>query len=71
MAHIERTMAVLQKQITYAIWRCNVCKFKFKLIYDRQSVGQSVLVPGTHMGPVTNFFSLLEISLGICGILNF
>jgi hypothetical protein len=30
-----------------------------KLIYDRQSVGQSVLVPGTHLGPATNFsFSL-------------
>jgi hypothetical protein len=34
---------------------------KLKLIYDRQSVGQSVLVPRTHLGPVTNFFSLLEI----------
>jgi hypothetical protein len=28
---------------------------KFKLIYDRQSVGQSVLVSGTHLGPATNF----------------
>jgi hypothetical protein len=37
--------------------------FKLKLIYDRQSVGQSVLVLGTHLGPVTNFFFLLEISL--------
>jgi hypothetical protein len=35
---------------------------KLKLIYDRQSVGQSVLVSGTHLGPVTNFFFLLEIS---------
>jgi hypothetical protein len=34
---------------------------KLKLIYDRQSVCQSVLVPGTQLGPVTNFFSLLEI----------
>jgi hypothetical protein len=34
---------------------------KLKLIYDRQSVGHSVLVPGTHLRPVTNFFSLLEI----------
>jgi hypothetical protein len=34
---------------------------KLKLIYDRQSVGQSVLVPGNHLGPVTNFVSLLEI----------
>jgi hypothetical protein len=38
-----------------------VLAHKFKLIYDRQSVGQCVLVPGTHLGPVTNFFSLLEI----------
>jgi hypothetical protein len=35
-------------------------KFKFKSIYDRQSIDQSVPVPGTHLGPVTNFFSLLE-----------
>jgi hypothetical protein len=28
---------------------------KLKLIYDRQSVGQSVLVPGSHLGPMTIF----------------
>jgi hypothetical protein len=39
-----------------------VHKFQFMLIYNRQSVGQSVLVPGTHLGPVTNFISFLEIS---------
>jgi hypothetical protein len=33
----------------------------WKLIYDRQSVGQTVLVSGTHLGPVTNFSFLLEI----------
>jgi hypothetical protein len=33
---------------------------KLKLVYDRQSVGQSVLVSGTHLDPATNFF-LLEI----------
>jgi hypothetical protein len=38
-----------------------VRKLKLKLIYDRQSVGQSVLVSGTHLGPATNFFFLLEI----------
>jgi hypothetical protein len=26
-----------------------------KLCYDRQSVGQCVLVSGTHLGPMTNF----------------
>jgi hypothetical protein len=35
-------------------------KSKSKLYYDRQSVGQSVLVSGTHVGPAINFspFSL-------------
>jgi hypothetical protein len=28
---------------------------KRKLYYDRRSVGQSILVAGTHLGPVTNF----------------
>jgi hypothetical protein len=33
--------------------------FKSKSHYDRQSVGQSVLVSGAHLGPATNFsFSL-------------
>jgi hypothetical protein len=42
-----------------AIVRTSVEKLKLKLIYDRQSVGQSVLVSGAHLGPVTNFsFSL-------------
>jgi hypothetical protein len=36
-------------------------QLKLKLIYDRQSVGQPVLVSGAHLGPVTNF-SLFEIS---------
>jgi hypothetical protein len=32
---------------------------KLKLIHERQSLGQSVLVSGTHLGPATNFsFSL-------------
>jgi hypothetical protein len=33
--------------------------FLSKLHYDRRSVGQSVLVPGTHLGPATNFSSSL------------
>jgi hypothetical protein len=44
-------------------------KLKLKLIYDRQPVGQSVLVSGAHLGPVTNFFFILEISfrqLSVC-----
>jgi hypothetical protein len=41
---------------------------KLKLIYDRQSVGQSMLVPGTHLGPVTNFSFSLRFSLDSCGV---
>jgi hypothetical protein len=40
---------------------CLAC-CSWKWIYDRQSVGQSVLVPGAHLAPVTNFF-LLVISI--------
>jgi hypothetical protein len=31
-------------------------KLKLKLIYDRRSVGQSVLVSGSHLEPMTRFF---------------
>jgi hypothetical protein len=37
-------------------------KLKLKLIYDRQSVGQSVLVSGTHLGPATKFSFSLKFS---------
>jgi hypothetical protein len=40
---------------------------KLKLYYDRQSVGQSVLVSGTHLGPATNFSFSLKSSLDSCG----
>jgi hypothetical protein len=42
-------------------------KSKSKLYYDRQSVGQSVLVSGTHLGPATNFSFSLKFSLDSCG----
>jgi hypothetical protein len=40
---------------------------KLNLIYERQSVGQSVLVSGAHLGPATNFSSSLKFSLDGCG----
>jgi hypothetical protein len=43
-----------------------VSKLKLKLIYDRQSVGQSVLVSGTHLGPVTNFYFSLKFPSDFC-----
>jgi hypothetical protein len=36
---------------------------KSKLIYDRRSVGQSVLVSGAHLGPATNSLFSLKFSL--------
>jgi hypothetical protein len=42
---------------------------KLKLIYDRQSVGQSVLVSGAHLGPATNFPFSLKFPSDICGFI--
>jgi hypothetical protein len=44
-------------------------KLKLKLIYDRQSVGQSGLVSGAHLGAVTNFFST-DAGLLFCSVLS-
>jgi hypothetical protein len=41
-------------------------KFKLKLIYDRQSVNQSVLVSGAHLGPLTNFSFSFKFPSDIC-----
>jgi hypothetical protein len=49
------------------IFRAEDVKSKSKSHYDRQSVGQSVLVSGTRLGPVTNFSFSLKFSLDSCG----
>jgi hypothetical protein len=46
-------------------------KLKLKLIYDRKSVGQSVLVSGTHLGPATNFIYFVAHSLTRGRVCNF
>jgi hypothetical protein len=48
------------RAVTYSAFRISssaVRGMKLKLIYDRQSVGQSVLVSDAHLGPVINFSS--------------
>jgi hypothetical protein len=45
---------------------CNA-KSKLKLYYDRQSVGQSVLVSGNHLEPATNSHSLFDYFLDSFG----
>jgi hypothetical protein len=47
--------------------KTDVMKLKLKLNYDRLSVGQSVLVSGTHLEPATNFSFSLKFSLDSCG----
>jgi hypothetical protein len=43
----------------------------WKLFYHRQSVGQSVLVSGTHLGPATNFsHSLFDYFLHSFGLVD-
>jgi hypothetical protein len=42
-------------------------RLKMKLICDQQSVGQSVLVSGARLGPVTNFSFSLKFPLDGCG----
>jgi hypothetical protein len=42
-------------------------RLQLQLIYDRQSVGQSVLVSGTHLVPVTNLSFSLKFPLDSCG----
>jgi hypothetical protein len=42
-------------------------KLKLKLHYDRQSVGQSILVSGTHPGHATSFSFFLKFCLDSCG----
>jgi hypothetical protein len=39
---------------------------KLKLIYNPQTVDQSVLVSGTHLGPVINFSLSLKFQLRVC-----
>jgi hypothetical protein len=39
---------------------CHLLQLQLQLIYDRQSVGQSVLVSGAHLGPVTNLDRMVE-----------
>jgi hypothetical protein len=45
-------------------------KLKLKLIYERQSVGQSVLVSCTHLGPATNFSFSLKFPLDSWGFVS-
>jgi hypothetical protein len=44
-------------------YNIDLCRLLLQLIYDRQSVGQSVLESGAHLEPVTNFSFSLEFPL--------
>jgi hypothetical protein len=54
----SREWATFAATLTTAVLNCRLASNKVKkskLYYDRQSVGQSVLVSGTHLGLATNF----------------
>jgi hypothetical protein len=52
----------------FSIWEHSWSwSLKLKLNYDQQSVGQSVLVSGIHLGPETNFSFSLKFSLDSWG----
>jgi hypothetical protein len=52
---------------TLFCWRSS----ELKLIYDRQSVGQSVLVSGSHLQTTTRFsFPVLQLRVSWCGALS-
>jgi hypothetical protein len=61
------TKVILRKPSGQRLLRTAVCeiivKSKSKSHYNRQSVGQSVLVSDAHLGPATNFSSSLRFSL--------
>jgi hypothetical protein len=51
----------IRPRLHMGFWSTNcVKKSKSKLYYDRQSVGQSVLVSSTHLGPTTRFLLLSD-----------
>jgi hypothetical protein len=54
-AVLNKCFKVRQKCVLMYNQKGIFCACVLKLIYDRQSVGQSILVPGTRLGPVTNF----------------
>jgi hypothetical protein len=52
---------------SFSVFIVDSMKLKLKLIYDRHSVGQSVLVSGAHLGPLTNFSFAMKFSVDSCG----
>jgi hypothetical protein len=56
------------QQLTFLCFRLSHTNTKSKLIYDRRSVGQSVLMSGSHLEPLTRFlFSVWWLRDSWCG----
>jgi hypothetical protein len=54
--------------ISPGTWFLTNRKLKLKLIYDRRSVGQSALLSGYHLEPMTRFlFSVRQLQVSCCG----
>jgi hypothetical protein len=59
-AAVDRDIEHLSEWVL--VWETEILKLKF--IYDRQSVGESVLVSSSHLQPMTRFLLLSD----ICGL---
>jgi hypothetical protein len=62
----DLTFNLVHKQVT----KINL-KLNLKLICDRQSVGQSILVSGAYLEPATNFSFSSKFLLDSCGFIIF
>jgi hypothetical protein len=64
------TVTFMSSSIPHAQTFSTKSKSKSKSHYDQQSVGQSILVSGTHLGPVANFsHSLFDFFFTLSGLL--
>jgi hypothetical protein len=62
----ESWLIVLSSCSLWEAQKWDGVKLKLKLIYDRQSAGQSVLVSGAHLEPMTSFSFSLKFPLDSC-----
>jgi hypothetical protein len=57
----------LKSRLNASLWDKFFC-LELKLSYDRQSVGQSVFVSGSHLEPMTRYlFSVWQLGVSWCG----
>jgi hypothetical protein len=66
MCYTPPTLIIVHVGLVQHFIEDTVLQLKLKLFYDRQSVGQSVLVSGAHLGHLTNVSFSLKLFSDIC-----